>query len=378
MSEPIRVGDRVTIYPRGKKGTYCADFWHNNKHHRQSLKTRNRKVAEQRAVQLANTLIEGTFKAPPPVMTIRQAVDLYIRYLETEGRARKTVVRYRGELFAFRDYLEGRHVARLGQLTVALFDDFRVERKKDHGPRSMFHEAVVIKQWLKWCVSRRWLPENPLASYKLSKPKLERRGGPSLDQVNQILKAAKEPTRTQLALLAFTGARSGEVQRLRPEDVDLDGGWIKVVSRPGAETKTRQSRKVPIHARLRPLLEAMSKRKRPWFFTARPSRKYPTGDHWLNPKRVNETFLGLIKSLKLPAGRGAGGFTIHSLRHFFETFCTNNGTPQRVVDAWLGHTGDQSMGANYYKLSDEDSQSFMLKVPFGTGEPAASAGDTQT
>jgi hypothetical protein len=33
------------------------------------------------------------------------------------------------------------------------------------------------------------------------------------------------------------------------------------------------------------------------------------------------------------------------------------------------------MGAHYYKLTDEESQSFMVKVPFGTGEPAADAGE---
>jgi hypothetical protein len=32
------------------------------------------------------------------------------------------------------------------------------------------------------------------------------------------------------------------------------------------------------------------------------------------------------------------------------------------------------MAAVYYKLKDEESQSFMTKVPFGTGKPAADAG----
>ena len=65
---------------------------------------------------------------------------------------------------------------------------------------------------------------------------------------------------------------------------------------------------------------------------------------------------------------------VHSLRHFFETFTVNTGIPQRVIDAWLGHRSDKSMAAVYYRLRDEDSQSFMGKVPFGTGEPAADTG----
>lgn len=300
MNEPIRIGDRVTIYPRGKKGTFCADFWHNGKHQRQSLKTRNRKIAEQRALKLALDLVEGAFKAPPPLVTIGEAIKNYLEHLETENRARKTIVRYRGELHSFRDFLAALHIVRLNQITIPLFDKFRSHRKKDHGPRSMFHEAVVIKQWLKWCRVCRWLSENPLADYKLAKPRLERRGGPSLDGVNLVLEKA-------------------------------DG------------------------------------------ISASP--KYPAGDHWISPKRLNDAFVNLLKELKMPAGRDSGGFTIHSFRHFFETFCINNGPPQPVVDAWLGHMGNQSMGANYYKLSDADSQAFMWKVPFGTGAPAADVGN---
>lgn len=48
----VRVGDRVTIYPRGKKKTWCADFWREGLHCRQSLGTANKKVALRRAMKL--------------------------------------------------------------------------------------------------------------------------------------------------------------------------------------------------------------------------------------------------------------------------------------------------------------------------------------
>jgi len=55
---------------------------------------------------------------------------------------------------------------------------------------------------------------------------------------------------------------------------------------------------------------------------------------------------------------------------FFETYCVNEGVPQRVVDAWMGHVGDKSMSAVYYHLSDEDSQKFMrnLENPFTSND----------
>jgi integrase len=65
---------------------------------------------------------------------------------------------------------------------------------------------------------------------------------------------------------------------------------------------------------------------------------------------------------------------LHSSRHFFETVCINAGVPQRAVDDWLGHAGDRSMSAIYYKLSDQDSQRFMKQVPCGTSVPTAYVG----
>jgi integrase len=165
------------------------------------------------------------------------------------------------------------------------------------------------------------------------------------------------------------------LQRLRIDDIDLKGNWIHIVSREGAETKTGYSRRVPIHARLRPFLEALPKTG-PWLFTAPPSRKYPQGGHWINPKHLNEDFLKLLTATGVAAGRKTGGFSIHSLRNSFETICINAGIPQRVVDTWLGHRTDKSMASVYYRLPDEDSQKFMLKVPLGTGAPAAYVGKT--
>jgi integrase len=151
---------------------------------------------------------------------------------------------------------------------------------------------------------------------------------------------------------------------------------VHIRSRAGAETKTRQSRKVPTHAVLRPLQLGLPQWRRPWLFTMPPSRRYPQGDHELNVERLNEDFLAAAASVGLRAGRDVG-FTLHSLRYFSETFTVNNGIPQRVVDTWLGHCSDRSMAAVYYKLTDVDSHQFMANVPFRAGMAAADAGEEE-
>jgi integrase/recombinase XerD len=336
-SDRIRVGDRGTIHPRGAKRTWVADFWQDGAHKRQSLKTGNKKLAIDRATKLAADLISGIYQAPPPAVTLRQAVNDYITSLETDGRARKTVVKYRGVFDLFIRHLDQHRVTRLGQVTAGHFDRYRAERKRIRHEKTVYRESVIIKQFFKWSKSRKLIVSNPLADIKLDKPPLEPKEGPILSQLNTILAFAAEPFRSQLAVLAFTGMRAGQLQRLQSEDVDLAGGWVHIRSRPGAETKTRQSRKVPIHPRLRAVLKTLPRFPRSWLFTAAPSKKFPGGDYRINVKRLNEQFCRLVGRLGMPVGR-ANGFVIHSLRHFFETFTVNSGIPRRwVIDrtrAW--------------------------------------------
>lgn len=127
----------------------------------------------------------------------------------------------------------------------------------------MHNEAVMLKTLFKWAEQRKNICDNPLETMKFKRPIPEPRGGPTLGEVQRLLKTACEPRRTQYAVLAFTGMRSGELQRLRIEDVDSDENWIHIMSREGPETKTGFSRKVPIHPTLKHLLKALPK-TRPW------------------------------------------------------------------------------------------------------------------
>src|SRR5262249_40345506 len=146
-------------------------------------------------------------------------------------------------------------VTKLGQVSPTHFDRFQAARKQaGRHANTISKDGEIVMQLVGWAKTRRLIAENPLADVKVSKPRLEPRGGPSLADVDRILESLPEPDRTLVAGLAFSGMRSGELQRLTPVDLNLEGNWIEIVSRVGAETKTRRSRKVPIHSRLRPLL----------------------------------------------------------------------------------------------------------------------------
>lgn len=357
-NERIPVGDRVVVYPRGAKRIWTAEFSDCGVHRRRTLKTKNKKVAVQRATELAGQLEAGTFRTPPKPANLSKAIEAYIEFLVTNNRARRTVTRYTGELNTFAAFAAGQNVRNLAQVSVSLFDAYRAHRAKDHDPATVYHESVVIKQLLKWAKKRDLILSNPIADYELDKPRPKEKKAPSLEQVNRILQQCTPRRRAEIGMLAFSGMRSGEAQGLKRASVNLKDGWLDIVDQVDGPTKTASSvRSVPIPPRLLKLLRALPKHDRELFFVAEPSGRYPDGGQPINTKRLNEYF-------KAAAARaGIEGFTCHSLRHFFKTFCINEGVPREMVDRWQGHA-DGSVSGRYYHVDDADSKKRMDSVPF--------------
>lgn len=363
------VGAKMTIYPRGRRRIYHADYHHGGQHCRKSLGTSNKRIAISRAVELEHSLygtpnVNKEVTIPAKKISLKDAVKDFISFSETEGRRRKTVVKQRGILQRFTEFANEHHLRDMNDVDMQAIDKYRAFRKESLSPKSMHNEGQLLKQFLKWCADRQLIRKSPLADRKFTPPRMKARGGPTLEQINAILVASSDIRRPVIAVAAFAGMRIGEVMRLRVADVDFVGNWLHVVSRPGYETKSGESWKVPIHQRLRAILQALPAQESGWFFTAQPSRKFSSGDHHINPKRANEDFIKVLTTLGVSAGR-ANGFTFHSLRSSFKTICINSGVPKEVVDVWQNHAPDRAASHVYYKLSDEDSQRFMLTVPFG-------------
>jgi integrase len=375
-NQRIPIGEHVTMFRRGKRKTWTADFWHQGQHGRKSLRTRHERKARARAAELDSRIQQGldpTTKKVKAAISICQAKDDFLAFKKVERKRKKTISKYRGILKKFEEFAKDQEITNLRELDLQLIDRYRASYVETLAARSMHNEAIALKHFLGWCTERDLITANPLGSRKFRRPRHEPRGGPTLAQVNAVLEIAPVHLLPVIAIAAFAGHRSGDIERLLVEDVDFAGNWIHFESRPGAETKTGNSTKVPLHPRLCAILKETPKSKGRTFFTAPPSVQFPNGDHHLNMRDVNEQFQKLLKQLDIPAGKKAGGFTFHSLRSFFKTHCVNAGIPREVVDAWQDHVGDRRPVASdgYYKLSDEDSQAFMKKVHFGDGKPAA-------
>jgi integrase len=364
-STRIRIGDRVSISPRGKRGIYCAEFSINGRHTRQSVKTSNLKIARQRAIQLEADLAGGEYAARAKPVAVAEAKKQYIDSMKAAGKAHKTILAYKAECETFAKFVHDQGARMLSQITPKNFLDYRAHRQTKLAAKTLYTRLIIIKTFFNWCCGDGQLLEtNPLQRCKVSTPYASPKFSPSQLHVNSILNKAVNPRLTQYAVLAFTGLRVGELSMLRPCDVDLTAGWIRVVGREGWVPKTRQARKVPIHPRLRQFLQQYAatlkdSASRAYFFS-----DHIDGSRPINVRTINVDLQALAKSLCIPVSRKANGLVIHSLRHFFETVCVDSGAPQFVVDQWMGHRGQALMGRTYYGHTEEKSVLLMKQVTF--------------
>lgn len=364
MNEKITVTDRIKIYRRGKKGFYCAEFHFHGQHRRESLRTSNLKEAKIQALELDHLIRGGEYQERKNKARIDITITKFLEHKRMEKRAPRTLTRYTGELETIKTFFLKQKVILLERISATLIDEYRSERLKTKQMSTVNHESELLRQFLSWSVSRKLLIDNPMKLMKFSHPKRDPQPALKCTPLVQVLNLATPRLQILLSTLLMTGMRIGELQHLRHEDVDFESGWIHVMSRPGAETKTKCSRKIPMHPHLRTILEKKSHSPGVWFFCAEPSDRYPDGDHTITPKRINEEFQSLLKRCSIVVGRKSRGFTLHSLRHCFETVCVNEKIPTVLVDRWMGHSSRGSMGTIYYDDDEERAHQLMQEVNF--------------
>lgn len=124
----IPIGDRVVIYQRGVKKIWYADFHENGQHRRKSLRTKNRKVAEQRARKLDTELISGEYKPPAPAVKLADAKEQFISAMKEAGRKHKTILKYEKEIGDLVAFANAQGVVNVKDFTPEVFQKYRKQR----------------------------------------------------------------------------------------------------------------------------------------------------------------------------------------------------------------------------------------------------------
>ena len=219
--------------------------------------------------------------------------------------------------------------------------------RKGLSPRSTQLAVGVLKAACAWAVENGYLGRNPIAGVRRPRAESKVMRPWSEEDARAFLTATRDDRNGWAwALLLTRGLRRGELCGLRWEDVDLDGGSLRlnrtrvVVDGKAVEStpKTAAGRRtVSLDGSLVALLRSHRTRQATERLAGGPA--YGVGG-WLfadelgqpyHPESLSAWFESKVSDLELPRIR------LHDMRHTAASLMLASGVPVKVVSEMLGH-----------------------------------------
>jgi hypothetical protein len=228
-----RIGGRVSIFSRN--GIWYANWLDSDGiQARRSLRTRSKKEARLRALKFDVQIEHGEAPRSIKIASIDAAIAAYDDYLVAEGRAKKTLTKYRKVFERVMKIAASRDVVDMRGINLTFADAYRKSRADaDAAPKTLHLEMTVLKQLANFACCRELVDKNRLAELKLKRPKNTPQPWWTLRQLNLILTTClKSPYHSLYSILAWTGLRIGEAKPIlgryrlrtaccaRPREVD--------------------------------------------------------------------------------------------------------------------------------------------------------------
>jgi integrase len=311
-----------------------------------------KKDAEARHDVARENVRQGIHTPTNKSITVAEAADDWIAYVELEGRERSTIDQYRQHVRLHINPAIGRK--KLAELTTPGVNAFR-DGLLDKLSRSMARKVLVsLKSLLRDAQRRGNVSQNVATSVKINATKRERRklkvgiDMPTPDEIRRILNAAPDKWRRLLLVLTFAGLRASEARGLRWQDVDFRRGELHIRQRADRYNEIGKP-KSEAGERTIPLGPHMLNTLKEWKLAC------PKGAHDLVFPSNEGTIVRLENIIRrglIPAQIAAGVVTndgkakytgLHALRHWYASWLINRKEdgglelPPKVVQERLGH-----------------------------------------
>ena len=155
------------------------------------------------------------------------------------------------------------------------------------------------------------------------------------DEVNTVWKYQNEPWVDSVLVFLYSGWRISELLSMKKSDVDLHAGTMKG----GTKTKAGKDRVVPIHSKIRPLVERRMNEPGSYLFS-------------YNGKQCSQSQYRLFWADFMKAW--GMDHTPHECRHTFRTRLDRAGANQKCCDLLMGHVSKDTGNRVYnHKTLDE-------------------------
>ena len=294
---------------------------------------------------------KGIHTAHSKSLTVAEAAENWIKYVELEGRERTTVVQYRHHVENHINPRIGRE--KLAKLTTPRVQAFRDELLTALSRAQAKKVLVSFKSLLKDAQRRGHVAQNVALGVSIkrdSRDKSKLKVGvdiPTPDEIKRIIHAATGRLRPLLIVAIFTGLRSSELRGLRWADVDLKAGELHVRQRADRYNEMGKP-KSEAGERVIPLGPLVVNTLREWRLAC------PKGELDLAlPNAMGKIWnhAGIVRAMGrtvVEAGvvdaKGKAKYTgLHSLRHFYASWLINRKRdgglelPAKTVQARMGH-----------------------------------------
>lgn len=243
----------------------------------------------------------------------------------------------RGYKNSFKDFLRYTRVESFDHIDTERLRAFLYHGRLDRGwtADTFLHHYKNLRAFLKWCVQRGYMSENPIL--KIDKPKLEKKLPKRItkQEAQKLLEYSfhrkysyrfeRYRNSAVIAIMIYAGLRSSEALNLKFNDIDLQNNIINI-----NQGKGGKDRIVPICLPLRRiLLEYLTDRERLKrecvnFFTSLRDRPF--------------TYNGLKKVIDILRKETGINFSAHRLRHTFATLMLEGGCDLFSLQKMMGHS----------------------------------------
>lgn len=218
----------------GKSQNYtkcnCPIYIYKGGNDRQSLKTRD----WQRAIKMIDRW-ESAPKSVVHIISIRKAVDSYIKDCRTRNLGEGTITSYENTLDPLAKHCKAAHITNIAEITTVTVREFRDGRKR--AASTQRRELQCLRTFFYFCLSNKWIDENPA---KPVKPPREE-DPPTMpferEEIITMLDACQRITnfysdgiararlraRALLLLLLYSGFRISDAVKLERKRIDKMG-----------------------------------------------------------------------------------------------------------------------------------------------------------
>lgn len=369
-TEPrMYIGHRERRDPKTGEKRACRPWYveyslHGTKQH-EKLGTTNKQVAIRKAHEICRRILNGEQAKPTP-LALQRGVELYLAAARHQGRAPTTMTKYKYVLERkFLPYAASQGVRWASAFGERHFWGF-FDTLSELAEKTRYTEATVAKQLFRWLHREGLISANPITRCRLREPEPTERHCFTPEQVNAMLDRANPVLHPKLIVLAYTGLRFGELRDLRWTDIDLSSGTNGVlhIRRGGStdSTKTRRSRRIPMHPVVRRAIDSMppvdgSDR----VFHEEPTPTHPELDAPLRERRLLNQIKRLARDCGFPDWESA---CIHSFRHYFASSLARHGVAEYTALSLMGQRSSDVLH-RYLHPHDEDQERAIARLNRG-------------